>query len=77
MAHPLTRDIARPEIQLGEDVLEGRKDARDGAVVSQVLNTFIIRAVEVERCVKELEEVEECLYELKHRATQGLGSFVW
>jgi len=73
VAHPPTRDIARPEIQLGEDVLEDRKDARDGAVVSQVLNTFI-RAVEVERRVK---EVEECLYELKHRATQGLGSFVW
>lgn|SRR5215207_9573152 len=59
--------------QLAEDVLEGRVDARDGAVVSQIFNTFI-RAVEVERRVKELEEVEERLDELEHRPTQEISS---
>ena len=40
---------------------------------SAILNTFI-RAVEVERRVKELEEVEERLYELELRAARGVSS---
>lgn len=50
--------------KLASDVEEGRLEAKDGAVVSQILNVFL-RGVEVERKIKESEELEERLEALE------------
>jgi hypothetical protein len=49
---------------LVEDVLEGRVDRGDAAVVGQLYNT-LIRAVSVEVKVREVTELEERLEELE------------
>ncbi len=51
---------------LAEDVLEGRTDRGDAAVVSQILNTYI-RAVSVELKVKETQQLAAKLDELEAR----------
>lgn len=60
---------------LADDVLEGRVDRSDAAVVSQVLNVFL-RAIGMELKVKELAELEERLEELEaslERQNRGRG----
>jgi hypothetical protein len=60
---------------LVEDVLEGRVDRGDAAVVGQLYNT-LIRAVSVELKVKEVTELEERLEELEaslERQNRGRG----
>jgi hypothetical protein len=51
-------------LKLASDVEEGRLQAKDGSVVSQILNVFL-RGVEVERRIKESEELEERLEALE------------
>ncbi len=50
--------------KLAENVLEGRVDRADAAVVSQIFNT-LIRAVSVELKVRELTEIAQRLEELE------------
>ncbi|MBX6764028.1 MAG: hypothetical protein IRY88_10155 [Rubrobacteraceae bacterium] len=50
--------------KLASDVEEGRLDPRVGSIVSQILNVFL-RSVEVERRLKETEELEERLEALE------------
>lgn len=61
---------------LADGVLEGRVDRADGAVVAQLLNT-LLRAVETERRVKELEEVAVRLDELESYATSQKRGGRW
>ena len=65
-------DVKRRLSNLVEDVLEGRKDRGDAAVVGQLLNTYI-RAVGVELKVREQLEVVERLEALEEglRAQNG------
>ncbi|MBA2691489.1 MAG: hypothetical protein H0U65_03215 [Rubrobacter sp.] len=58
------RDVKSWLLKLASDVEEGRLEAKDGAVVSQILNVFL-RGVEVERKTKEAEELEERLEALE------------
>lgn len=51
-------------LKLASDVEEGRLDPRVGSIVSQILNVFL-RSVEVERRLKETEELEERLEALE------------
>ena len=55
---------------LAEDVLEGRRDKGVAVVVNQILNTRL-RAIELERKIKETEELEERLEALERTATGG------
>jgi hypothetical protein len=60
---------------LAEDVLGGRVDRGDAAVVGQFYNT-LIRAVSVELKVKEVTELEERLEDLEaalERRNRGQG----
>ena len=58
------KDVKAWLLRLASDVEEGRLEAKDGAVVSQILNVFF-RGVEVERRIKESEELEERLEALE------------
>jgi hypothetical protein len=57
-------DVKRRLSDLADDVLEGRKDRGNAAVVGQLLNTYI-RAVGVEMKVREVEDLERRLEELE------------
>ncbi len=58
------KDVKAWLLKLASDVEEGRLEAKDGSVVSQILNVFL-RGVEVERKIKESEELEERLEALE------------
>ena len=58
------KDVKAWLLKLASDVEEGRLEAKYGSVVSQILNVFL-RGVEVERRVKESEELEERLEALE------------
>ena len=58
------KDVKAWLLKLASDVEGGRLEAKDGAVVSQILNVFL-RSVEVERKIKEAEELEERLEALE------------
>ena len=51
------KDVKAWLLKLASDVEEGRLEAKDGSVVSQILNVFL-RGVEVERRIKESEKLE-------------------
>ena len=55
---------------LAEDVLAGRVDRGDAAVVGQLYNT-LIRAVSVEMKVREITELEQRLEELEALTEQN------
>ncbi len=57
-------DVKAWLLRLASDVEEGRLEAKDGSVVSQILNVFL-RSVEVERKARESEELEERLEALE------------
>ncbi len=57
-------DIKRRLSELADDVLEGRVERGDGAVVSQILNVYL-RAISVELKVAEQQEMEARLEELE------------
>jgi hypothetical protein len=66
-------DIKRRLSELADDVLEGRVERGDGAVVSQTLNVYL-RAISVELQVREQQEMEARLGELEaalKRRTEG------
>ncbi len=58
------KDVKAWLLKLASDVESGKLEAKDGAVVSQILNVFL-RGVEVERKIKETQELEERLEELE------------
>jgi len=62
---------------LAEDVLAGRVEKGDGAVVSQIYNV-LLRAIEQERKLRETEELEERLSEIEAKlGAYGGGSRAW
>jgi len=63
------KDVKAWLLKLASDVEEGRLQAKDGSVVSQILNVFL-RGVEMERRMKESEELEERL-EAVERVLKG------
>jgi hypothetical protein len=68
-------DIKRRLSDLADDVLAGRVERGDGAVVSQILNVYL-RAVSVEMKVREQQELEERLEQLEEaleRQREGGG----
>ena len=58
--------IRRKLSDLADDVLAGRVAARDAAVVSQVHNVYL-RALSIETKVKEVEDLEQSVTELRAR----------
>jgi hypothetical protein len=59
-------DIKRTLRQLADDVLSGKRDRGDASVVSQLLGV-LLRAVEVERKVRETDELAARLERLEAR----------
>ena len=57
---------------LADDVLEGRQDKGVAAVASQVLNVYL-RAIEVERKIREAEEIEDRISRLEEIAKAKPG----
>ena len=57
--------IKRQLQELANNVLSGKVERSDGAVVSQILNV-LLRALEQERRWRELDEIEERLERLEH-----------
>ena len=68
-------DIKRRLTELANDVLEGRVERGDGAVVSQILNVYL-RAISVELWVTEQRELIERLEALELIAEDRKGG-VW
>jgi hypothetical protein len=68
-------DIKRRLAELANDVLEGRVERGDGAVVSQILNVYL-RAISVELRVTEQRELIERLEALELIAEDRKGG-VW
>jgi hypothetical protein len=68
-------DIKRRLSELANDVLEGRVERGDGAVVSQILNVYL-RAISVELRVTEQRELIERLEALELIAEDRKGG-VW
>jgi hypothetical protein len=69
------RELANVKTQLQEisdRVLRGELDARKATAAVQALNT-LLRGIEIERRVRELEEIEHQLAELEARASQQRG----
>lgn len=58
------KDVKAWLLKLASDVESGELDTRAGAVVAQILNVYL-RGVEVERKIKESEELEERLKALE------------
>lgn len=61
---------------LAEDVLGGRMDRGDAAVVNQIINTRA-RLVEIERKVRETEQLEERIEALEQAGEQQKGGRKW
>jgi len=61
---------------LAEDTLAGRITEKRAAVVSQVLNV-LLRALEQERKIRELEEIEVRLEELERAEASEAGRRHW
>jgi hypothetical protein len=71
-------DIVEVKAQLrtiADDVLEGRLDKGRGSVAAQILGVFV-RVVEVERKVKEQDELVERLEQLE-QAQHQRGGYGW
>jgi len=69
-------DIKRRLSELADDVLEGRVERGDGAVVSQILNVYL-RAISTEMKVREAEELEERLTSLEEALERKEGGGRW
>jgi hypothetical protein len=59
--------------ELADNVLSGRVNRSDAAVVGQVFNV-LLRAIEIERKVKETEELEQSVSELRTRLQEIRGT---
>ncbi len=64
------RDLKDQLAALAEDVLAGELDRGDAAVVNQIINTRA-RLVEIERKIKESDELEARLEALEHAASEA------
>src|SRR5215211_4433521 len=64
------RDLKRQLEDLAEDVLEGRRDKGVAVVVNQILNTRA-RLIELERKIKETEELAERIEALEKAEERG------
>jgi hypothetical protein len=74
-----SKDLAQVKHQLqslAEDTLAGRITEKRAAVVSQVLNV-LLRALEQERKIRELEEIEVRLEELERAEASEAGRRHW
>ena len=69
------RDIKKQLEDLAAGVLDGSVDRGKGAVVNQILNTRL-RAIELERKIKETEELEERIEALE-RTQEQKGDKRW
>jgi hypothetical protein len=63
------RDLKKQLEDLASDVLEGRVERGDAIVVNQILNTRA-RLIDLERKVRETEEIEERLEALEQKALE-------
>jgi hypothetical protein len=70
------KDLKGRLATLADDVLEGRVDRGDAAVVNQIINTRA-RLVEIERKVKETEQLEERIEALEQTTEQQKGGKRW
>jgi hypothetical protein len=66
------RDLKKQLEDLAEGVLDDSIDRGKGAVVNQILNTRL-RAIELERKIKETEELEERIEQLEQSQEQRGG----
>ncbi len=66
------RDLKKQLDDLAEDVLEGRVERSDAAVVNQILNTRA-RLIELERKIKEADELEARLDILEQASESQRG----
>ena len=66
------RDLKKQLEVLADDVLEGRVERSDAAVVNQILNTRA-RLIELERKIKEADELEARLDALEQSQEQRGG----
>jgi hypothetical protein len=69
-------DLKRRLSELVNDVLEGRVERGDGAVVSQILNVYL-RAISVELKVTEQRELIERLDALEQASEARRGGSRW
>jgi hypothetical protein len=67
-------DVKRRLSDLVNDVLEGRQDRGDAAVVGQLLNTYI-RAIGVELKAREQMDLIERLETLEEQLEHGKGEY--
>ena len=70
------RDLKKQLEKLAEDVLEGRVDRGNAVVVNQILNTRA-RLIELERKIREQEELEARLEELEAVISWRKGASGW
>lgn len=70
------RDLKKQLEDLAADVLAGRVDRGNAVVVNQILNTRA-RLIELERKVKETEELEERIEKLEQTQEQGGDKRRW
>ncbi|MDP9476684.1 MAG: hypothetical protein M3R38_13535 [Actinomycetota bacterium] len=70
------RDLKDQLAALAEDVLAGHLDRGDAAVVNQIINTRA-RLVEIERKIKETDELEARLEALEQADERGKGGHRW
>ena len=68
------RDLKRELEDLAAGVLDGSVDRGKGAVVNQILNTRL-RAVELERKIREADELEERLAALEQAQGNQRGGY--
>ena len=68
--------IKRQLQELADGVLSGEVERADASVCGQLLNGKL-RALEVERKVKETEELEERIERLEQTQTQNKGGYGW
>lgn len=69
-------DIKSQLRDLTEDVLTGKQETARGAVANQLINTRL-RAIELERKVKETEELDARIAALEATRSQPGGSSRW
>ncbi len=70
------KDLKGQLATLADDVLGGRMDRGDAAVVNQIINTRA-RLVEIERKIKETEQLEERIAQLEQNAAGQKGGRKW
>jgi hypothetical protein len=69
-------DVKAKLRQLADDVLSGEVDRASGSVAAQILGVYL-RAVEIERKLRETGELEERLAQLEQSQERNGGSYRW